>query len=156
MRAGTEILKATAGKAPPPTRDVGVTGDRAIAISSRKVLIVEDESIIAWALQSLVEDLGHEVVDVLSSGEAAISAAAQHQPELILMDINLGHGIDGIEAAERIQAALAVTVIFVSAYGDEATRDRIKDRVPGAPLLTKPVSAKAICHAIELTSMPRH
>jgi CheY-like chemotaxis protein len=156
MIAGIEILEATTGKVPPPARDDGVVGDRSKGVGSLKVLIVEDESIIAWALQSLVEDLGHEVLDVLSSGEAAIAAAAQHEPELILMDINLGHGIDGIEAAQHIQAARAVTLIFVSAYGDETTRARIRDRVPGALLLTKPVSASAIRRAIEATSGTRH
>jgi CheY-like chemotaxis protein len=156
MRAVTDTLRAAAPKGPPS----GVAGaggsSPSPAIGALKILIVEDESVIAWALQSLLEDLGHEVVEVAASGEAAIAAAAQHQPELILMDINLGRGLDGIEAAEHIQAGGAVTVIFVSAYGDESTRARINDRVPGAPLLTKPVSARAIQRAIEDAVGTRH
>lgn len=156
MRAGTDILRASSPKVP-PTVAAGAVGDSpARALGALKVLIVEDESIIAWALESLVEDLGHEVVAVAASGEAAIAAAAQHHPELIVMDINLGRGLDGIDAAERIQAGGAVAVIFVSAYGDEGTRARINDQVPGAPLLTKPVSAKAIQRAVEQVVGTRH
>ena len=156
MTTGTEIFHATSRKAPPPAGAVDAPRIRSKALGSLKVLIVEDESVIAWALQSLVEDLGHEVVDVASSGEVAIAAAVKHQPELILMDIHLGRGLDGIEAAERIQASGAVTVIFVSAYGDAATKARINDCVPGAPLLTKPVSVQAIQRAIDAAFGTRH
>jgi CheY-like chemotaxis protein len=156
MRAATDTLRAAAPKAPPPAVAGGIGGSPSQALGALKVLIVEDESIIAWALQSLVEDLGHEVVDVVASGEAAIEAAVRHLPELILMDINLGRGLDGIEAAERIQAGRTIPVIFVSAYSDDGTRARIDDRIPGAPLLTKPVSAKAIVEAIAGAARTRH
>lgn len=156
MTAGMDILRATSGKGPPPVRSVEAGHTPSRAVGALKVLIVEDESVIAWALQSLVEDLGHEVVHIASSGESAIDACAEHRPELVLMDINLGHGLDGIEAAERIQASGAVSVIFVSAYGDQSTKARIEDHVPGAPLLTKPVSAKVIRQAIEAALGTRH
>jgi CheY-like chemotaxis protein len=156
MTADTDTLRAAAPKVPPPAAAGGTEGSAAQALGALKVLIVEDESVIAWALQSLVEDLGHEVLEAAASGEAAIAAAAEHQPELILMDINLGGGIDGIEAAGRIQAAGTVAVIFVSAYGDEGTKARIAECVPGAPLLTKPVSARAIRQAIDEAVGTRH
>ena len=156
MRADTGILRASSPKVPPAAAagPMGHSADRSVGVL--RVLIVEDESIIAWALESLVQDLGHEVVAVAASGEAGIAAAAEHRPELILMDINLGRGLDGIESAERIQAGGAVPVIFVSAYGDESTRARIHTCVPGAPLLTKPVSARAILQAVEEVLGTRH
>lgn len=111
---------------------------------------------IAWALESLVEDLGHEVVDSVYSGEAAIASAAKLVPDLALMDINLGKGMSGIESAEKIRLQEKVPVIFVSAYSDAATRGEIESRVPGAPLLTKPVNAASLKASIIALIRPRH
>lgn len=144
MMDAINILGASSGKPPPPANPGRVDHGASAGLGPLKILVVEDESVIAWALQSLLEDLGHVVVDVVSSGRAAIAAAADLQPELIFMDINLGPGPDGIKAAEQIRSASSATVIFVSAYGDAATHARVEDAVPGALLLTKPVSAQAI------------
>ncbi|HEX8481164.1 MAG TPA: response regulator [Allosphingosinicella sp.] len=156
MRAYTDMLRAAPPKVPPAVLPDGAGAFASASPGPLRILIVEDESVIAWALQSLLEDLGHEVVEVVASGEAALAAAAAHRPELILMDINLGRGLDGIEAAEQIRADGPVTVIFVSAYGDQSTMARIDERVPGAPLLTKPVSAKVVRQAIEAATGTRH
>jgi CheY-like chemotaxis protein len=148
MMVAIDILHASSRKPPPPAKIE--RGDKAASagLGPLKVLVVEDEAVIGWALQSLLEDLGHQVVDVASTGRAAVAAAAELQPELILMDIHLGRSLDGIEAAEQICSLSDVTVIFVSAYGDDATRAKIEARVPGAPLVTKPVSPQAIRAAI--------
>ena len=118
------------------------------ALGSRRVLIVEDEAVIGWALESLLEDMDHQVLGVAGTGEAAFAAAIRLRPELLLMDIHLGSGPDGIEIAAQILAALPAKVIFVSAYGDDSTRARIAERVPGAPLVSKPASARSIEAAI--------
>lgn len=148
MMGAIDILHASSRKPPPP---VGLErGGKAASagLGPLKILVVEDEAVIGWALQSLLEDLGHEVVDVASSARAAVAAAAELRPELVVMDIHLGRGLDGIAAAEQIRSRSDAIVIFVSAYGDEATRARVEARLPGAPLVSKPVSPQAIRAAI--------
>lgn len=106
-----------------------------------RVAIVEDELMVAWSLETLVEDMGHEVAGLFAAGEAALAALGRQPPDLVLMDINLGSGIDGIETARRLRAEHPVTILFVSAYADDATQARIAETVPGAQLLRKPVPA---------------
>ncbi|HYE28400.1 MAG TPA: response regulator [Allosphingosinicella sp.] len=148
MIGAIDKLHASTGKPPPPANFERSGKDVSARLGRLKVLVVEDESVIGWALQSMLEDLGHDVVDVVSSGRAAVAAAAEHQPDLVIMDINLGQGLDGIEAAEQICSGTSATVIFVSAYGDDATKAKVDDRVPGALMVTKPVSPDAIRGAI--------
>jgi len=112
-------------------------------------MIVEDEVMVAWAMETLVEEMGHKVVGLHSGGAAAIAAFAQDLPDLLLMDINLGSDLDGIETARRIRAVSAVPILFISAYGDAATRHRIAEAVPGAALLSKPVQPHALKRAID-------
>ena len=143
----TQIMAAPSGPVPP--RPIGGSGGGAeTSLGRLKVLVVEDESVIAWALQSLLEDLGHDVVDTAFSGEGAVASAAECAPDLVIMDINLGPGISGIDAAERILLQQRATLIFVSAYNDPATTMEIGARVPGAPLLSKPIAPPALERAI--------
>ena len=144
----TRILAGRGNRVPPVARAVRA-GETGTGLRRLKVLIVEDESVIAWALESLLEDLGHEVVDTVFSGEGAVASAADLAPDLVLMDINLGRGISGIDAAERIRLASRPAIIFVSAYNDPTTKGEIQSRVPGAPLLTKPIAAPALERSIE-------
>ncbi len=143
----TRILAAPSRRAPPRTIGRG-GGEAETGLGRLKILVVEDESVIAWALQSLLEDLGHDVVDTVFSGEGAVASAAELGPDLVVADINLGPGISGIDAAERILLQQGTTVIFVSAYNDPATTAEIKARVPDAPLLIKPIAAPALERAI--------
>jgi CheY-like chemotaxis protein len=83
---------------------------------SARVLIIEDEPIIALDLQQLVESAGHEVVGVASSEEEAVTLAEAEKPSLVLADINLGEGGDGASAVSRILARHSAPVIFVTAY----------------------------------------
>jgi CheY-like chemotaxis protein len=89
-----------------------------------QLLIVEDELILAWDLKARLTDLGYTVVGVVSTGADAVAAAAQHRPDLILMDIHLSGGMDGIAAALEIRKTHDISVIFLSAYADEETRQR--------------------------------
>ncbi|MBX9593424.1 MAG: response regulator [Roseomonas sp.] len=81
-----------------------------------RVLIIEDEPIIAMDLQQLVENAGHEVVGIASSEDEAVAIAAAELPTLVLADVNLGAGGDGANAVSRIMARHRVPVIFVTAY----------------------------------------
>ncbi|MGB3205542.1 MAG: ATP-binding protein [Crinalium sp.] len=89
-----------------------------------KILIVEDELLIARNLERKLQYLGYTVVDIVSSGEAAIKRAEQLQPNLILMDIVIKGELDGIETADIINDKLAIPVIFVTAYADDDTLAR--------------------------------
>jgi len=86
------------------------------AVSATDVLVIEDEPIIALDLRRLVTACGHRVVGVAASEAEAVRLAAATRPGLILADINLGRGGDGSAAVARIQRAMAVPVIFVTAY----------------------------------------
>ena len=114
----------------------------------RRVAVVEDELMVAWSIETMLEDLGLEVVGVYSSGEEAASALAGEEVDLLCMDINLGSGIDGIEAARRIRKTQAASVIFISAYSDAATKSRALEAVPEAFFLGKPIAATGLARAI--------
>lgn len=94
---------------------------------------------VAWSLQSTAEDLGHDVIGVFASGEAALEVLADEPVDLLFVDINLGDGIDGVETARRLRERHAVAVLFITAYADPETRARVADAVPGAKLTRKPV-----------------
>lgn len=80
------------------------------------VLIIEDEPLIAMDLRILVQQCGHRVVGLAASEDAALQLAEQHHPGLILADINLGRGGDGMNAVRRILRISHVPVIFITAY----------------------------------------
>jgi two-component system, response regulator PdtaR len=87
-----------------------------------RVLIVEDDPIIAMHLAMLVVDLGHEVCATAASAPEAIARAAASSPDVVLMDIRLAGGTSGVEAARVLHVRLALRCIFLSANLDEPTR----------------------------------
>src|SRR5262245_49671781 len=103
-----------------------------------RVLIVEDELFVAWHLESLVRDLQLEVSGLVPDGEGAVEQAADLDVDLVLMDISLSGQIDGVEAARRIREDRNTPIIFITAYSDAATLARVRQVIPGAPVLAKP------------------
>src|SRR4051812_42736403 len=91
---------------------------------AQPVLIVEDEAIPAMLLEEMVEDLGFIVCGKAVSGPGAVMAAEDYRPDLILMDIRLAQGTDGIEAAVEIRQRLGIPSLFMSAFSDKATMAR--------------------------------
>lgn len=89
-----------------------------------KILIVEDEVIIARRLASGLEKLGYEIAEVVTSGEDAIESATKTNPHLILMDIKLEGEIDGIEAAAEIKELCDIPVVYLTSYADDKTLQR--------------------------------
>jgi two-component system, response regulator PdtaR len=87
-----------------------------------KVLIVEDEGLIALHLAMLVAELGHHVCATVASAAGAVAEAAEHGPDVVLMDIRLAQGSSGIDAAREIYARQALRCIFLSANLDESSR----------------------------------
>ncbi len=91
-----------------------------------RILVVEDETIVALDLQNSLKILGYEVVGHASSGEEAIAKANAMHPDLVLMDIILKGEMDGVQAADTIRAQLNIPIIFLTACADERTLQRAK------------------------------
>jgi len=114
-----------------------------------KVLIVEDEGIVAMNLQARLEELGYLVLSVVSSGEEAITAIQADRPDVVLMDIRLAGVIDGTEAAGAVWRWFHVPVVYLTAHGDEKTLMKVKETEPYGFVL-KPFSIEQIHAAIQL------
>ncbi len=115
-----------------------------------KVLIAEDEMIVAEDLAMTLQDLGYQVAGMASTGEQAIQLAQESKPALVLMDIKLAGDIDGIEASEQIRARFDIPVIFVTAYDEKDVLQRAKQTEPYA-YLAKPFSYNILKITVETT-----
>jgi len=117
-----------------------------------RALIVEDEILIALALEAEVKDLGFDVCGLAANANQAIAMAMQDEPDLAVMDIYLNGARDGIEAARVLRDLCGVRVVFVTAYSDdEGLKERIQKQVPNAPVLTKPLYGHRLADAIAKT-----
>jgi PAS domain S-box-containing protein len=114
-----------------------------------KILIVEDENIVAFNIQNRLEGLGYTVTAVISSGEVALQNVAETCPDLVLMDIKLKGPIDGIQAAEQIRKEFQIPVVYLTAYTDEETLNRAKLTEPYGYIL-KPFEARDLGTTIEM------
>jgi len=94
-------------------------------LAKKRILVVEDEVIVAMDIRNRLRHLGYEVSAIASSGEEAIEKAKEH-PDLILMDIVLKGKMDGIEAARHIQERQSIPLIFLTAHSDDKTMQRAK------------------------------
>ena len=95
---------------------------------------------IAADLAALLMDLGHVVVGTCRDARSAMLAFGKHAPELLLLDINLGHGADGVRIAEEVNALRPTPFLFVTSHTDQATLERVK-RVRPAGFIIKPFDA---------------
>lgn len=91
-----------------------------------RVLIVEDEIINAMGLALELREAGCDVIETVTTGEAAVKTAAAKRPDVILMDIRLGGKIDGLEAARRIRARRSIPVIFMTGYPNREFVDKAR------------------------------
>ncbi|MGE8037313.1 response regulator [Lysinibacillus sp. KCTC 33748] len=115
---------------------------------TRKVMIVEDESLIAIDLKFMLEDNGYEVVAQANNGESAIELAFTHKPQLILMDIKMPK-LDGLKASKVIEQQLGIPVLFISAYSEKELLLYMKqDNILG--YVMKPFSEKNVLPALEV------
>ena len=89
-----------------------------------KILVVEDEAIIAMDIQSILRKIGFADSEVVFSGEESLEKVAARKPHLVLMDIRLKGNMDGIQAAHQIYYEYHVPVIYITAFGDESTLKR--------------------------------
>ncbi|VVB87383.1 Chemotaxis response regulator protein-glutamate methylesterase [uncultured archaeon] len=120
-----------------------------------KILLVEDEAIVAMDIKSRMENLGYIIPAIASTGEDAIKMAAETCPGLVLMDIDLGDGIDGVEAAEQIHKRIDIPIIYLTAYADEKTLSRAKITKPFGYIL-KPFEERELQCVIEIAIYKHH
>ena len=116
---------------------------------SAKVVIVEDELVIANDLQFCLETWGYEVVGQAGTGEHAVDLILRTEPDLVLMDIVLGGEMDGIQVAEKVRDSFPIPIIFTSDYADRGTLDRAKLTRPFGYVL-KPINLRELEAAIEV------
>ncbi|MCF8206719.1 MAG: EAL domain-containing protein [Methylotenera sp.] len=113
------------------------------------VLIVEDEAIFALDLKQTLQALGYKVIAIASSHAEALELGVNHRPHLVLMDINLGVGGDGISAAEDINRVIDVPVVFLTAYADDEILRRAAHAVPYG-YLVKPVQQRELNAVVQM------
>ncbi len=124
------------------------------AKESVRVLVVEDEYILAINLQESLESLGYTVLDIADSAELAMEKATQLRPNLILMDIRLRGDMDGIQAADQIWNYLQIPVIYITGHSDQSTVERATLTSPFGYIL-KPIKEQELYVAIQ-TALNRY
>ncbi|MGE3389714.1 MAG: response regulator [Gammaproteobacteria bacterium] len=112
-------------------------------------MIVEDQRAVAGALKLRLRGLGYDVSAIAKDGFEAIEKAAELKPDLILMDVRLGEGMDGIETAQRIRARHDIPVIYISAHVDTKLLERARSTRP-AGFINKPFTTKDLLTAIDM------
>jgi len=115
---------------------------------------VEDEQVIAMDIHNRLQDMGYGVAAIVPSGEEAIRKTEELRPDLVLMDITLGKGIDGIEAANRINAKYNIPVIYLSSNIAEDRMEQIKATNPFG-FIIKPFEDRELRITIEM-ALYRH
>ncbi|MBW2604858.1 MAG: response regulator [Deltaproteobacteria bacterium] len=114
-----------------------------------KIMVVEDEAVIALRLQQRLTEMGYDVPGIAYSGEEAVEKARSLIPDLILMDIMIPGKLDGIDAAEILRAELDVPVVFLTAFSEEKIIERAKKAEPYGYIL-KPFQDHEIKAVIEV------
>lgn len=120
-----------------------------------RILIVEDERIVAADLQETLNGLGYDAYAIASSGAKAIAIARKRRPDIALMDIRIDGPVDGIEVAAHLSQVFDTSIVFVTALASDATFQRAKYALPYAYLI-KPVSGFALKATLELAVQRRH
>ncbi len=114
-----------------------------------RILVVEDEHIVAMGIKKMLKSLGYQVTGIASTGEDAINKAESTFPDLVLMDIMLKGDLDGIEAAGEIIKRFDLPVVYLSAYSDSKLLDRAKQTGPSG-YIVKPFEEKDLHSSIEM------
>lgn len=122
-------------------------------MAKARIMVVEDEDIVASDIRRTLEDLGYGVCATAASGEAALRTAAEEKPDLVLMDIMLKGEVDGIEAAGRM-CLLDIPVLYLTAHAAEDVLERAKATGPYGYII-KPFEDRQLETAIEV-ALCRH
>ena len=118
-------------------------------------LIVEDEILIALDLERAMADLGYNVCGLAGSDSKARSIAMRDQPDIVLMDVCLSGGREGIETGRWLREVCGSWVVFVTSQVDAGTVQRINEQVPGAPVVPKPFYRENLARALQSAAASR-
>lgn len=118
-------------------------------MNAGRILVVEDQVIIAHAIGQTLSRMGYDVVGIVHSGEQAIQKAGELHPDLVLMDVVLKGGMDGIQAASQIQTRFGIPLIFVTAYSHTVLQRHATLFEP-IHYLTKPIVDQDLQDTVEL------
>ena len=118
-------------------------------MSKIKILVVEDERIVAKDIQNTLKNLGYEVPSIASTGDEAVKKSGELKPDIVIMDIVLKGDVDGIEAASIIRSRYKIPIIYLTAYEDEDTLDRAKITEPLGYIL-KPFEERDLHTTLEM------
>ncbi len=116
---------------------------------TKRILVVEDENLIAMEIQDRLKSLGYNVPAITHSGEEAVELVSKIKPDLVLMDVMLDGFMDGIEAAKQIHIEHDIPIIFITAYSDDETLERAKLSEPYGYVL-KPLEERELYTTIEI------
>lgn len=117
-------------------------------MAKAKIMIVEDEAIVALNMKSELSDMDYEICKLVTSGEDAVKNVEHEKPDVILMDIILNGKISGIEAAREIRSRHNIPIIFLTGCEDETTRE-LAEEVDPVDYLIKPVEMYDLGLAID-------
>lgn len=120
-----------------------------VKMGGKRIIIVEDERVVALDLQNRLVSLGHNVVGNVSCGNELLKQIDQTRPDIILMDIKIGGDLDGIELAEVVHNQYGLPVVFVTAYSDDKTLARVKTS-NACGFIIKPFTDEELQTTIEL------
>jgi PAS domain S-box-containing protein len=122
-------------------------------VANKRILIAEDERVVAEQLQQALAAHGYEIVGIVGSGEEAIRQGQQSRPDLVVMDIVLSGAMDGISAAQQLQP-LGIPVVYLTAYSDGHVLDRAQQTEPLGYLI-KPAKSAELAAVIKLALFRR-
>jgi CheY-like chemotaxis protein len=103
-----------------------------------KIIVVEDEAIVAMATKMMLRQLSHEIISLISAGVDAVEEVKQRDVDLVIMDIKLKGPMDGIQAAEEIRKTKDIPIVFITGNSDLKTKERIS-KIENSLMLLKPV-----------------
>src|SRR4029079_17853376 len=121
-----------------------------------RALIVEDEILFALNLEAEMHTLGFEVCDLAANGHQASILAMSNQPNVVLMDINLEGGREGIEVARWLRTVCEAPIVFITGYTARATVERIHEQVPDHPVPAKVGYYNRLADAVAAVIPPLH
>lgn len=123
--------------------DYSISNNISSFLCMMKILIIEDEAIIAMDLARIFYSLGAREIKVVSSAEEGLTWINKDRPDLVIVDIKLRGSMDGIEAAKIIQRKGPFRLIYITAYNDEATLNRAS-QIPNLGIITKPFTLNEV------------
>ena len=123
-------------------QNVGQFGSVTAPCGALRVLVVEDETLLSLALETMLGEWGHAITGSAATGAHAIRLAREASPDVVLMDINLAGDMDGLSAATRIRDFCEAEIVFMTAYSDKDLAAR--PELAGAEVLRKPFSPRRL------------